>query len=368
MIRKPFRLMFWILFTITIMSACASPTPTQPVASDTSSPSTTPRPNIPPTHASKPSLTTTLLPSPTLKPTNTAIPAWKMPFPSPNVLPGYTVSPAWLPAGIIAFTRAEGDSKHHVLYLVHTDGTGLVKLADGPGFSNDTPTWSPDGSRIAYASGGPGALTYDLWAINADGTDQVQLTKHPPSGLLPAWSPDGKNIAFSAITQGSWTWQISLMNADGSHQLLLTNTKSFDEFPTWTPNGTILFMRHKDLPGDVFAMNPDGTGIVQLTNLGYVGDYALSPDGTKIAFTNMKDHRIEIIPIDGSGPSVIVVDSDLGCIYVAISWSPDGQALALACSFMEIATGTDLYIVKADGSSITTVPNIGGAFDPAWKP
>lgn len=304
--------------------------------------------------------------SPTLtpKPSSTT-----KPLPSPTLLPGYTASPAWLPAGVIAFSNVGGEGTD-AIYLVHTDGTGLVPLADGPDLWNEHPTWSPDGTRIAYHSGTGNFPSYTVWAINSDGSDQVQLTHLPPGALYPAWSPDGGKIAFSANTDNSL--HISLMNADGSNQTVLTSGLAFDLFSSWTPNGTILFMRWIQRNGgntsDVFTINPDGTGLVQLTKVGYIGGYALSPDGTKLAIHDAKNHRIEVLPIDAGGVSATLVDSDFGCLFVAMSWSPDGQALALACNDLDMLSGSDLYIAKADGSSITTVPIPGSAFDPAWRP
>jgi Tol biopolymer transport system component len=319
----------------------------------------------------KPSSTTKPLPSPTLLPTNTALPAGLTPLPSPTLLPGYSASPAWLPAGVIAFSNVEVGEKD-AIYLVHTDGTGLVLLADGPDPWNEHPTWSPDGTRIAYHSGTGNFPSFTLWAINSDGSDQVQLTHLPPGALYPAWSPDGAKIAFSANTDNGL--HISLMNADGSNQTVLTSGPAniYDLFSSWAPNGTILFMRwiqrYGGTTSDVFAINPDGTGLVQLTKVGYVGGYALSPDGTKLAIHDTTNHRIEVLPIDAGGISVTLVDGDFGCVFVAISWSPDGQTLALACNDLDMVSGSDLYIVKADGSGITTVPIPGSAFDPAWRP
>lgn len=339
-------------FMLVLLAACASPPP----------------PAIHPT----PSLLTEVAPAaspvpPTFAPTPSS--TAKSP-PSPTLLPGYTASPSWLPAGVIAFSRTEGGDRD-AIYLIHTDGTGLVLVANGPDPWNEHPTWSPDGTRIAYHSGLGAGDTFDLWATNADGSNQVQLTRRPPSNLMPAWSPDGTRIAFSPLSRETGVWHIGLMTADGSNQTMLTNdTMLADQWASWAPNGTILFVRKRGAlhGGDVFAMNPDGTGLVQLTKSGYVGGYALSPDGTKIAIHNKRNHRIEVIPADGVGAPVTLVDSDFGCVYVGISWSPDGQALALACSGIEMFTGSDLYIAKADGSSITIVPNTGGVFDPAWRP
>jgi Tol biopolymer transport system component len=343
-----------LALVLVLLAACASPpsTPIHPTPSLLTEAAPAPSPAQP---------TFTLRPPSTTKP-----------LPSPTLLPGYVASPSWLPAGVIAFSRMEGESKD-AIYLVHTDGTGLVLVANGPDRWNEHPTWSPDGTRIAYHSGLGHGDTFNLWAINVDGSNQLQLTHRPPSGVLPAWSPDGTRIAFSPLSYATGVWHIGLMNSDGSNQAMLTdNTLLADQWASWAPNGKILFIRKQGAehgnPGDVFAINPDGTGLVQLTDLGYVGGYALSPDGTKMAIHNMKDHSIDVIPADGVGAPVTIVESDFECVFVAMSWSPDGQALALACSAWDMPTGSDLYIAKADGSSITIVPNTGDIFDPAWRP
>ena len=88
--------------------------------------------------------------------------------------------------------------------------------------------------------------------MNADGSEQTQLTKAPRSGFWPTWSPDGSQITFTNYsTSGALTTHV--MNADGSdvHQLTGGTT---DFYPTWAPNGTILFLRVRQggRPGDVF--------------------------------------------------------------------------------------------------------------------
>jgi TolB protein len=318
----------------------------------------------------------TSTPSPTtFSPTTTPLP-WEA---GPTPIPGYTISPDWLPDGEIAFSvvkephtvSASGlvmSVGASVLYLVHTDGTGLVQLADGPDPWNEASAWSPDGSRIIYGTGSWSGTSYTLWIIKADGSNPVQLTQYPPSGDYPAWSPDGTKIVFTALSDNND--KIALMNTDGSDQKLLTNAR-YDFMPSWAPDGKIFYLKTGTISeptGDVFTMNPDGSGTVQLTKMGYVGSYSLSPDGMKMAIYNFKDHRIEVAPVEAGGPPMTLVDSDLGCTTVAMSWSPDGQALAMACSDSGVLKGSALYIVKADGSSYTTVPNIEGAYDPAWRP
>ncbi len=366
-IRKPFRLFFCILFAINIITACSTTTPAQFVAINTPSPSQT---QFVATDTSSPSPA-----SPTSTPSVRKI--------TPTPLPGYIASPDWLPAGIIAFSiltaqRTEEIIGSSALYLVNSDGTGLVQLADGPDTWNDYPNWSPDGTRIVYGVGPYDLRIYSLWVINVDGSHPVQLTKLPPSDLSPAWSPDGTKIAFLTNSTKGLDTNVSIMNADGSNQKVLTSS-NWDRFPAWTPNGKILFLRYYDeyyISGDVFTINPDGTGLAQLTKVGYVGGYALSPDGTKLAIHNTKDRRIEVIPLESGGPGIILVNSDFGFTSVALSWSPDGQALAMDRSSWydytvfkwDTVMSFPIYIFKADGSSYTTVPNTEGALDIAWRP
>ncbi len=347
MIRKPFRLMFCILFTITITAACATPTPTQPLATETSMPS--------PISATSTPMTWNAAPTP---------------------IPGYVASPDWLPAGIISFSMVKEPNTvltvgKSILYVVNTDGTGLVQLADGPNPWNDASSWSPDGKRIIFGTGSWNFSGYSIWAVNADGSEINAITHFPPSADFPSMSSDNSKIAF-AITTNDMDSKIGVMNADGSDQQALTSGGPVDVLPTWTPDGLIVFLRItgdlRHMPADVFSIKPDGTNLIQLTNTGDVGGYALSPDGTKIAIYNIKDKRIKVVPVTANEPAMTLVDSDLGCSYIAMSWSPDGQAVAIACSDLALTNGSPLYIFKADGTSYTTVPGIEGAYDPAWRP
>jgi len=84
------------------------------------------------------------------------------------------------------------------------------------------PSWSPDGTRIVFASDYKNSNQHDLWVMNADGTNRVKLTNNSePTGTInPSWSPDSTMIAFVSRRDGNS--DIYVMNADGTNQTRLT--------------------------------------------------------------------------------------------------------------------------------------------------
>jgi TolB protein len=147
------------------------------------------------------------------------------------------------------------------------------------------PDWSPDGTRIAFMGGGPTASDYDIWTVNVDGTDLVQLTDFSGVDGWPAWSPDGTRIAFTTV-RDDCTYSdepdcrttgdigphhdVWVVNADGTG--LARVTPEFGQFVTWSPDGEYLLVSGYDL----YVIRPDGTGRASLDIAGLPG--GLFPD------------------------------------------------------------------------------------------
>ena len=292
-----------------------------------------------------------------------------------------TTETAAVVPGQLAFEITEGLGQYNgsgTIWVVNTDGTALQKVADGPrGYRLEHPAWSPDGQRIAYHFGvyhwGTGWLdTHSIWVMSSDGTKQTQLTYSPAGCLWPEWSPDGTKIAFSAYSAQEHEGHIAVMSADGSQVTTVTTGKTFDAFPDWTPDGKLIFLRKPytktKAPGDLFVVNADGTALARLTRTGSIGCFKLSPDGTTIAFHDTVASQVRLMPVDASAPPTVLIDDDFGWIFVEITWAPDGRALAVGCSSLEAASGAEIHVVNADGSNLTTVPNVEAGLDPAWRP
>jgi Tol biopolymer transport system component len=146
--------------------------------------------------------------------------------------------PSWSHDGTkIAFASADALGYH--IHVMDADGGNLTKL-DAPG-QNTGPAWSPDDSKIAFSSSRDG--NGEIWVMDADGSDPVQLTQTPGPVVNqnPSWSPDGTRLAFEsnrdASPNGTSDFEIWAMNADGSSQTQLTVNNADDRQPDWQPTG-----------------------------------------------------------------------------------------------------------------------------------
>ena len=96
---------------------------------------------------------------------------------------------------------------------------GPMQLTNNPDADDSGATWSPDGTRIAFTRLTAGDQIY---MMNADGSNQTQLTNTPGGDGGPAWSPDGTKIAFTSTRNGSLNPQIYVMDVNGSNHIRLT--------------------------------------------------------------------------------------------------------------------------------------------------
>jgi len=240
---------------------------------------------------------------------------------------------------------------------------------------NYYPTWSPDGTQIAYYT----HFSWQSWAImiiNADGSDPRQLT--PSSGETicsfgPAWSPDGQRILFTIEPNPSPTCEmkqaeIAVINIDGSGFTILTHNDAIDLAGSWMPDSRqIVFTSERDGSRQVYIMDADGGNPLRLTELGSNNSMpSVSPDGYSIAFVSDRDgnDEIYIMDIDGSNLRRLTQISSANDNFP--SWSPDGTQIVFNSGSPR--GGFDLYVVDTDGMNLHWLTDyLGVEFEPSWQ-
>lgn len=180
------------------------------------------------------------------------------------------------------------------IYSIGINGDGLQRLTRDIG-SLYAPELSPSGELILFTNHGNG-----LWVMKPDGENPRPLTDR--DDIDPTWSPDGSMIAFASSRNGER--QLFVMNADGSNVRQVTDLNNMGGRSTWSPDGTRLaFYRGPFGDRNIYIINVDGTGLVQLTSGGDNLGPSWSPDGNWITFTSFRDgnNEIYIIHLDGTG-------------------------------------------------------------------
>ena len=238
------------------------------------------------------------------------------------------------------------------LWLVHPNGAGLEPLGPIGGVEGMArPDWSPDGTKIAFASSGPAGR---IWEVNVNGSGSRLVTQEciDPSECQetdPAYSPDGRMMAFvrlvgltgKAPDRYPAASEVCIQYLDGSRLTCLGTTltstaTSWIGQPDWSPDGTqLVFHRvHREDPlGDATAsdliilnINPLRERRLELPTGLTGGDPVWSPDGTRIAFASAPIHEF------GEGR----------------------------------ITPTDIYTVRPDGSDLRRLTENGGSGSPRW--
>ena len=246
---------------------------------------------------------------------------------------------SWLPrispdGKRVVFTSGEIGKKTDQLYIMDLDGANRVQLTNLPG-NNAGAKWSPAGTTIAFNSGledNP-----EIYTIKPDGTELHRLTNNPGYDVGPVWSPDGQFILFYSQKDGDY-WHLYLMRPDGSEQTRLTRDNWYDETGSFSPDGNrIVYSSFRDINFQIYRMNRDGTNIVRLTNDSHDNRYPeWSPDGSSITFMsdNKQMKKIDIYRMkpDGSEPTNLT-QNGVGVMSQVPYWSPDGSKIIYSTSF-----------------------------------
>jgi Tol biopolymer transport system component len=152
------------------------------------------------------------------------------------------------------------------IWVMNVDGSNPTQVTDGVLHARD-PAFSPDGRKIVFqAVDADPSGSNDIFIIKTDGNNLENLTKSSDDDLEPIFSPDGTKIIFSSDRDG-FTWEIFQMNVDGTNPVNLTKTPLGNQhYPAFSPDGgRIFFNTFRNNDTDVYVMNADGSNQVNLT-------------------------------------------------------------------------------------------------------
>jgi Tol biopolymer transport system component len=241
------------------------------------------------------------------------------------------------------------------------------------------PMLSPDGKKICFQSNRTG--DWEIFVMDADGSNLQQLTHAPGFDGGPVWSPDGKKIVFPSERDNDP--EIYLMDADGTHQQRLTNTPGDDSHPHWYPDGKkIIFNSARTTPDlkadwgkqwhEIFSMNADGSQPTQLTSFKTVSTYpSMSPAGDKIVFrkvidgpafnwdlsSNRNNRNSEVFVMNSDGSNAINV-SNSPAFDGWPCWLTNGKEIVFVSNRDGPANTGQLFRVSHDGLSLKKIADL----------
>jgi len=278
--------------------------------------------------------------------------------------PGFLRGPG-SPRGVIAYQGRVAESGYR-LFTIRADGKDLHRLPVSiPNESFAFPAYSSDGKRLSFVGEAEGGRQ-DLFVAAANGSHPVSIVPSPLVQIGAAsWSPDGATLVFSWKRDGDW--EIFTVHADGTALTKLTSDRGFHGGAVFSPDGkTIVFTSDRGgADSHLFAMNPDGSGVRQLTFGQDESAADFSPDGRTIAYVGFTGGNADLwtMNADGTGRRRLTTDP---MFEYDPRWSPDGRWIAFEGYRGDFP---DLYVIRAGGSGRRQLTNTGRyAGNPAWIP
>jgi TolB protein len=288
--------------------------------------------------------------------------------------------------GRIAFRRFLNEERTWgAVFTIKPNGKGEQQVTfPSQGFVDRDPDYSPDGQKIVFQR--EGETSDEIWVVDADGSHLTQLT-HPDPGCLPdrgtcdrspAWSSDGKQIAFDRETvvpaddtdnQGIW-----MMNADGTDQHQLTEldraSQRFDRSPQFSPDGHRLVFE-RDNVGDTQPVDGKALWVLNLrtANERRITPFPLdagdtpdwSPDGKRILFHSNESGDPDVsanlytVRPSGTGLHQLTFETGGTVNYLGASYSPDGRYIATGRRPEIGGTNADVLVMRADATHVRNI-------------
>lgn len=331
------------------------------------------------------------------------------PFSSPTIAPS--------PDGRIAFIRTNTQGTSRSLYVVNPDGSnqqqiapdlyvdsigwapsgryivaqarfatidGIVRIAVGddnkagevlkltPDITTDSvnPTWSPDGSLIAFQTKRDGG-DYQVFVMNTDGSNKRRISDGKGYAGQPAFSPDSKSLVYVQGDNNLSPMQVYVAPIAGGAPKAIAAPGSSAAQPSWSADGkTVVFLKVVgDRADTIMAVPSQGGDVRTLSDTGAIQSVHISPDGSTVLYHQIIQQanagtQLFTVPLAGGTPKQLTTGGE----NYYPSWSPDGKQITYAGRTSE-SSAHKIVISNADGTNVQTISSgDGDDYLPLWAP
>ena len=273
-------------------------------------------------------------------------------------------APSWSPDGSKIAFSSNRDGKRQI-YVMDADGSNVKRLTNNL-TDDEYPRWSPDGRKILFTSNRDG--NGEIYVMDADGSNQTRLTRNTADDRAATWSPDGSRIAFSSNRDNSnpYNFDIYVMDANGSNPKRIVDDPEYDADPSWSPDGKkIVFVTGRNGNFDIYEMNADGTEQTNLTAASNKPDIwpTWSPNGNNIAFVRNTEGKEQIFVMEAGGGNLLRVTYNTAN-NSAPTWSPDGSKLVFPT---DRDGNSEIYVMSVEGELTRLTDDPADDLAPDWS-